>query len=259
MAFLTPLAGRTAFITGASSGIGRSCAEAFARAGARLILAARRAQRLAELAARLENEHGTEALVLPLDVRDRARVEEAVGGLPPAWSAIDILVNNAGLARGLAPFQEGKPEDWEEMIDTNVKGLLWVSRAVIPGMVARGRGDVVNLGSIAGHETYPRGHVYCATKSAVAILCRGMRLDLVDTPVRVSEIAPGLVRTEFSLVRHRGDAERAARTYGAFRVLDPEDVAEAVLFCVTRPPHVRINQLVIMPSAQASVTVHQSR
>lgn len=251
------LRGRTAFISGASSGIGAATARAFAREGAGLILAARRIERLEALAGELREAHGTEPLLLRLDVRDRRGVDECLGGLGGRLADIDILVNNAGLARGLAPFQEASLDDWEEMIDTNVKGLLYVTRAVVPGMVARGRGDVVNVGSIAGHQVYPRGHVYCATKAAVAALSQGLRIDLVGVPVRVTEVAPGLVQTEFSLVRHRGDAERAAKTYSTFRVLAPEDVAETILFCVTRPPHVTINQVTVMPTEQATTMVHR--
>jgi serine 3-dehydrogenase len=253
------LQGQTIFITGASSGIGRACARVFAREGARLVLAARRVERLEDLAGELEATQGTESLVLPLDVRDRRAVETAVAGLPGSFAQVELLLNNAGLARGLAPLQEGDPDDWEEMIDTNVKGLLWVTRAVVPGMVARGRGHVINIGSIAGREAYPKGHVYCATKFAVDALTRGLRMDLVETGVRVSEVAPGLVRSEFSLVRHRGNRERAERTYGSFRVLEPEDVAEAVLFCATRPPHVTIQSCVITPKDQASIMVHRGK
>lgn len=252
-----PLGGRVAFISGASSGIGLATARAFSREGASLILAARRVGRLEELASELRRAHGTDSLVVPLDVRDRRGVETAVAGLAGAWAAIDILVNNAGLARGMAAFHEASTDDWEEMVDTNIKGLLYLTRAVVPGMVTRGRGDVINVGSIAGHQVYPRGHVYCATKAAVAALSQGIRIDLIDTPVRVTEVAPGLVQTEFSLVRHRGNAERAAKTYSTFRVLAPEDVAETILFCVTRPPHVAINQVTVMPSEQANTMVHR--
>jgi NADP-dependent 3-hydroxy acid dehydrogenase YdfG len=183
-------------------------------------------------------------------------VGKAVESLPEEWAAVDVLINNAGLARGLSRLHEGRPDDWEEMIDTNIKGLLHLTRALVPGMVRRGRGEIVNIGSIAGHEVYPKGHVYCASKFAVRALSQGLRMDLVDTPLKVTEIAPGMVRTEFSLVRFRGDEERAARTYSTFQPLDPLDVAETVLFCLTRPAHVSINQVVIMPTAQASIMVH---
>ncbi|MDX9760083.1 MAG: SDR family NAD(P)-dependent oxidoreductase, partial [Bacteroidota bacterium] len=191
----------TAFITGASSGIGQSCARAFAAAGARLILCARRADRIDALAAELRSASGTEVLGLALDVRDRAAVERTIAALPAEWRAIDILVNNAGLARGLDKLHEGDVTDWDEMIDTNVKGLLWMSRTIIPGMVERGSGHIINIGSIAGHEAYPRGAVYNASKFAVDAITKSLRMDLVDTPLRVSTVDPGLVETEFSLVR----------------------------------------------------------
>ena len=195
-------------------------------------------------------------MLIQLDVRDRGAVDRAVDSLPEEWKAVDILVNNAGLAVGLDKLQEGDTEDWERMIDTNIKGLLYLTRALVPGMIERGSGDIANIGSIAGHEVYPRGHVYCATKYAVRAISQGLRMDLVDTPLRVFEICPGMVETEFSLVRFKGNAERAARTYSTFTPLTAEDVAETVLFCVTRPPHVSINSIVIMPTAQASVMVH---
>jgi 3-hydroxy acid dehydrogenase/malonic semialdehyde reductase len=250
--------GRVVLITGASSGIGMACARLLAAEGCRLILAARRADRLEALAGELAAAHGTTTLVIPLDVRTRAKVEAAVAGLPAEWVGVDILVNNAGLSRGLDPIDGGDPDDWEEMIDTNVKGLLWVTRAVVPGMIARGRGDVVNIGSIAGEEVYPKGNVYCATKFAVRAISKGMRLDLVETPLRVIEVAPGMVETDFSLVRFHGDRERAARTYRTFPPLRPEDVAEAVVWCVTRPPHVNVSRMLVMPTAQASVGVHRA-
>jgi len=249
---------KIALITGASSGIGRACAEAFAAEGAAVILAARRRDRVRGLSTSLERRHGIRALPLALDVRDRDAVGEAIRTLPRSWAGIEILVNNAGLSRGLEPLHEGRPDDWEEMIDTNVKGLLHVSRAVLPGMVKRRRGHVVNLGSVAGHEVYPGGNVYCATKHAVDALTKGMMLDLVDTPIRVSTVDPGLVETEFSVVRFHGDRKRAKGPYQGMKPLKGKDVAEAVLFCVTRPPHVNVNQVRIMPTAQASsTTVHR--
>lgn len=242
------------FVTGASSGIGRSCSVAFAGAGARLLLAARRFERLQELAAELEKSHGTRSHCVRLDVRDAAQVQQVLDGLPAAWRDIDILVNNAGLSRGLATLQEGSLADWDEMLDTNVKGLLYVTRAVLPGMVERQRGHVINIGSIAGREVYTKGGVYCASKFAVRAITQGLRLDLHGTPIRVSTVDPGLVQTEFSLVRFRGDAERARKVYENTRPLTPDDVAEAVLFCATRPPHATVSELVLLASDQATAT-----
>jgi serine 3-dehydrogenase len=252
---MTSLRDKIVFITGASSGIGRSCARAFARQGARILMAARRLDRLEKLGSGLKAEFGTESHGFVLDVRDQAAVERAVSALTPGWEEVDILVNNAGLSRGLDKLYEGKIADWEEMIDTNVKGLLYVSRAIIPGMVRRGRGHIINIGSIAGREVYPNGNVYCATKAAVNALSKGLRLDLVGTSLRVSLVDPGMVETEFSLVRFRGDGERAAKVYQGLTPLTPDDIADAVLFCATRPPHVNISELVVYPTAQASATL----
>lgn len=256
---MTILTGKTVFITGASSGIGVACARVFAREGARLILSARRKVRVDALAKELQETHGTEVLSMQLDVRQQPAVEKAVQDLPAAWQGIEILVNNAGLSRGLDKLHEGKLQDWEEMIDTNVKGLLYVSRAVIPGMVARRMGTIINIGSIAGHEVYPGGNVYCATKFAVDALTRGLRHDLVDTPLRVCTVDPGLVETEFSVVRFRGNEERAKTVYQNLAPLTGEDVADAVLFCATRPAHVQIAELIVLPTNQASTTlVHRA-
>jgi 3-hydroxy acid dehydrogenase / malonic semialdehyde reductase len=252
---VNPLKGKIVFITGASSGIGRSCGRAFAAQGARLILAARRLDRLEELAAELNPKTGRDVLLLKLDVRNQAAVEQAVSKLPSPWDSIDILVNNAGLSRGLDKLHEGKIEDWEEMIDANVKGLLYVSRAVIPGMVKRGRGHVINIGSIAGHEVYPNGNVYCATKFAVKALSKGLRLDLSGTGIRVTSVDPGMVETEFSLVRFRGDKERAAKVYQGLTPLSPDDIADAIIYCATRPPHVNVSEIIVMPTDQASTTM----
>ncbi len=252
---MTTLTNSIILITGASSGIGRACAKAFAQLGARLILIARRKERLHELAAELKERHHTRSYLIELDVRDRKGVQQVFNKLPEEWQKIDVLVNNAGLSRGLDKLHEGSIDDWEEMIDTNVKGLLYVTRAVVPGMVQRGSGTVINIGSIAGHEVYPRGNVYCATKHAVDAITKGLRLDLVDTPIRVCTVDPGLVETEFSLVRFRGDEERARKTYQGLRTLLPEDVAEAVVFCATRPPHVQIAEIIMLPTHQASTTL----
>ena len=256
---MTDLRENIVLITGASSGIGLACAETFAREGARLILTARRKERLDTLAQDLKKKHGTETLTIHLDVRNQPAVEKAFRTLPQGWQDIEVLVNNAGLSRGLDKLHEGKLDDWEEMIDTNVKGLLYVSRAVIPGMVARGRGTIVNIGSIAGHEVYPGGNVYCASKHAVDALTKGLRLDLVDTPIRVCTVDPGLVETEFSIVRFRGNEQRAKSVYQNLTPLTPADVAGAVLYCAVAPPHVQIAEIIILPTNQGSTTlVHRT-
>jgi serine 3-dehydrogenase len=243
------------FVTGASSGIGQATAEAFAGLGARVLMCARRTDRLESLARRLETERRVPVHYFGLDVRDRAAVDTAVAALPPDWRAVDVLVNNAGLSRGLDKLPGGLVSDWEEMIDTNVKGLLYVTRAVLPGMIERGRGHVINVGSVAGLEVYPAGNAYCATKFAVRALTKGLRLDLSGTPVRVSEVAPGMVETEFSLVRFHGDAERAAKVYQGLTPLAADDIADAIVWCATRPLHVNVSDVVIWPTAQASTSV----
>ncbi|MBD2339719.1 SDR family oxidoreductase [Calothrix sp. FACHB-156] len=246
-------------ITGASSGIGTACAKVFAGAGARLILAARRLERLQQLATNLSEEFGTATHLLQLDVRDRLAVESAISSLPDAWAEIDILINNAGLSRGLDKLHEGSFTDWEEMIDTNIKGLLYLTRYVVPGMVKRDRGHVVNIGSIAGHQTYPNGNVYCGTKAAVRAISEGLKQDLLGTAVRVTSVDPGMVETEFSDVRFHGDTERAKKVYQGVQPLTPEDVADVVFFCTTRSPHVNINEIVLMPVDQASATLVNRR
>lgn len=244
--------GKTVFITGASAGIGAATALRFAAEGARLLLAARRAGKLAQVAS-LALEHGASAVhSIDLDVRDHRAVQDAIDSLPPSWDEIDILVNNAGLSRGLEKLYVGKIEDWDEMIDTNVKGLLYVTRAVVPGMVVRGRGHVINLGSTAGTLPYPNGAVYCASKAAEHSINDGLRQDLLGTPVRVTSIEPGMVETDFSLVRFRGDAERAAKVYKGVIPLTPEDVADAILWAASRPPHVNIAQVVLTTIDQAN-------
>lgn len=243
------------FVSGASAGIGYFTATTFAREGARLILAARRESRLERLAQRLNKEHGTTCVCLKIDVRSQKDVIKQINSLPARWRKIDVLVNNAGLSRGLSKIHEGEIDDWEEMIDTNIKGLLYVSRLIIPWMVKNKKGHIINISSIAGHEVYPGGNVYCSTKHAVDALTKGMQLDLVDTPIRVSSVDPGMVETEFSIVRFHGDKKRAKDVYNGLKPLTGKDVAEAVLFCATRPAHVNIHQLRIMPSCQASATV----
>lgn len=245
----------TVLVTGASAGIGAACARSFAAAGANLVLVARRRERLESLAARLEREHGTRSHLLSLDVRDAGTVTQLLAQLHDAAGDPDVVVNNAGVARGVDPLQDGDVRDWDEMIDTNVKGLLYVTRAVLPGMIDRGRGHIINIGSIAGHQTYPGGGVYSATKHAVNAITRSLRMDLLGTPIRVSTVDPGLVETEFSEVRFRGDSDRAEKVYQGYEPLLPEDIADAVLFCATRPAHVNIDEIILMPTAQASVTM----
>lgn len=242
---------KTAFITGASSGIGRATAVALGKAGFRLVLAGRRRERLEELARELA---GVPTHLLTFDVRDRAAVEEAVQSLPAEFQDVDVLINNAGNAHGLAPIQDGDPTDWDDMLDGNVKGLLYVSRAVLPAMTRRNTGHIINIGSIAGHEAYANGNVYCASKAAVASLTKGMRLDLLPHGIRVAEVNPGAVETEFSQVRFKGDAERAAKVYEGFEPLRAEDIAEVIQFMVTRPAHVNIAEVLILPTAQGAAT-----
>lgn len=242
-------------ITGASSGIGEACARIFAQAGAKLILVARRQDRLEQLAEQLSKVSACELHLLPLDVCDRSGVESALNQLPTPWSAVDILINNAGLSRGLDKLHEASIQDWEEMIDTNIKGLLYMTRSLLPGMVSRGRGHVINIGSIAGHQTYPGGSVYCATKAAVKSISEGLKQDLLGTPVRVSSVDPGMVETEFSNVRFHGDTERAKNVYKGLTPLTPDDIADVIFFCATRSPHVNISEVILMPVDQASVTL----
>ncbi len=244
--------GKTVFITGASAGIGGACAGAFAVEGCRLILAARRQERLNSLAGLLADELGAEVFTLSLDVRDRKRVERILHDLPEGWREIDVLVNNAGLGRGLDKLHEGEVDGWEEMIDTNVKGLLYMTRALVPGMVERETGHVINVGSVAGRETYPGGNVYCATKFAVKALTRALKMDLLGTQIRVSTVDPGLVETEFSVVRFNGDDEKAKKVYEGLTPLAPEDIADAIVWVASRPPHVDVTEMVIMPTAQSS-------
>jgi 3-hydroxy acid dehydrogenase / malonic semialdehyde reductase len=242
---------RTILITGATSGIGRACAYRFAKLNDRLIITGRRNDRLAALAGELSSEFNTEVLPLAFDIRQRNEVENAVAGLPEGWNQIDMLINNAGLASGLSLFQEGDPEDWETMIDTNIKGLLYISRLIAPRMIATGKGHIVNIGSIAGKELYPKGNVYCATKFAVDAITKGMRIDMLPFGIKVSQVCPGAVETEFAQVRFKGDKEAVAQVYKGFVPLTAEDIAEAVVWVTGLPSHVNVNDLVIMPVAQA--------
>jgi 3-hydroxy acid dehydrogenase / malonic semialdehyde reductase len=246
------MADKTILITGATSGFGAAIARRFHKEGWRIIITGRRLERLQDLQNELAGPERTH--VLHFDVRDNANVEAAIGSLPEAWRSIDVLVNNAGLAAGLDPIQDGLLEDWEAMIDTNVKGLLYVSRAVMPGMIQRGRGHIINIGSTAGKEVYPKGNVYCASKHAVDALSKAMRQDLLPHGIKVTQIAPGLAETEFSVVRFHGDAERAKGVYAGLQPLRGEDIAELVHYAATLPPHVCINDLVVTCLAQASST-----
>lgn len=241
-----------ALITGATSGIGRATAEAFADLDYQLILCGRRADRLVELQQQLSPQ--TPVLTLNFDVRDYSDVRAAIESLPHDWKAIDILVNNAGNAFGMSPIQDGEPDDWDRMIDGNVQGLLYVSKVVIPGMVERKKGHIVNMSSIAGKQTYANGAVYCASKAAVEAISTGMRLDLTQHGIKVTNIAPGAVETEFSVTRFNGDKDRAAKVYEGFTPLTASDIADTIVYAVTAPAHVTIADLTILASAQAAAT-----
>jgi serine 3-dehydrogenase len=249
------LQNKIVFITGASSGIGKASAFAFASEGADLIIAARRIERLKALETELKAKFRINVLTIQLDVRNKGDVKKAVASLKGKWRNIDILLNNAGLAKGMSKIYEGDTEHWDEMIDTNVKGLLYVSREVIPLMTERMEGHVINLGSIAGHEVYPNGNVYCASKFAVNGISRAMRVDLYDKNIRVTSIDPGMVMTEFSEVRFSGDKERAKEVYDGFAPLTAGDIAETILWCALRPAHVNISEVIIMSTAQGSTTL----
>lgn len=242
-------------ITGASSGIGAGCAEKFASHGARLILNARSKDKLISLAQELKAKYNTECLILPFDVRDRNAASTALETLPDEWQSIDILINNAGLAVGVDKEHEGNVDEWDMMIDTNIKALLSMTRLVVPGMVERGCGHIINIGSIAGDAAYPGGSVYCATKAAVKALSDGLRIDLVDTPLRVTNIKPGMVETNFSVVRFRGDKERADNIYKGIKPLTGDDIAEVVYFAASAPEHMQIAEILVMPTNQATGTI----
>lgn len=246
---------KIAFITGASAGIGEACARVLAREGYDLLLAARRIDRMEVLADDLTAAYGVQTHLLALDVREVGDVFTSFDNLPEQWKKVDVLVNNAGLSQGLNPIHEGDIGDWDRMIDTNIKGLLYVTRAVVPLMAARRHGHIINIGSIAGKEVYPNGNVYCATKHAVDALTKGMRIDLLDKHIKVTAIHPGMVETEFSEVRFKGDAKRAAAVYEGIEPLVANDIAEAVWFAVSRPKHVNVNDMLIMPTMQASATI----
>ncbi|OIP02777.1 MAG: NAD(P)-dependent oxidoreductase [Bacteroidetes bacterium CG2_30_33_31] len=243
---------KTVFITGATSGIGKACAYQFGANEHNLILCGRRNERLIEIKSELETKFKIKVFTMNFDVRNQKQVESAILGLPKEWQNIDILINNAGLAVGLNKIQEGEIDDWERMIDTNIKGLLYVTRAVSPLMIARKSGHIINIGSIAGRETYPFGNIYCATKSAVDSLSKAMRIDMVEFGIKVTQIAPGAIETEFSIVRFKGDTAKADSIYAGYEPLHPEDIADAAYYCANLPSHVNINDMLIMPTAQAS-------
>jgi serine 3-dehydrogenase len=252
---MSRLQGTLALVTGASAGIGEACARRLAAEGANLVLWARRAERLERLATELPDAHGVRVECYVVDVRDRARVDEVAATLVEAGRVPDVLLNNAGLASGLAKIQDGDPSDWDRMLDTNVKGLLNVTRALLPHMIGRGRGHVINIGSTAGHQVYPMGNVYNASKFAVRALTEGMNLDVAGTPIRVSSVDPGFVRTEFSVVRFHGDEEKAGAVYEGFQPLSAEDVADAVFYVANAPAHVNVADMVLLPTAQRNVYV----
>lgn len=251
----TSLKDRIVFITGASSGIGEAAARAFAAEGARLILTARRLDRLDALAATL----GVPCLTRQMDVTDRAQVESVIDELPAEWQAIDVLINNAGLALGASKYQEYSLDDVDQMIDVNVKGVLYCTRKIMPGMIARNRGHILNMGSVAGHYAYQNGTVYCMSKAAIKSMTEALKQDLLGTPVRVTSIDPGLVETEFSVVRFGGDESRAKKIYEGIQPMSGDDIAEMMVFAATRPPHININFMVIMSVFQSTpVTVHRT-
>jgi NADP-dependent 3-hydroxy acid dehydrogenase YdfG len=252
------LSNKTVFITGASAGIGKACAEAFAREGANLILTARRFSAIKKLSLSLSKKFNIKTFTAQLDVRNQEEVKNIISSIPKEWQKIDILINNAGLARGFSNIDEGNIQDWDEMIDTNVKGLLYVSREILPLMVKRKKGHIINIGSIAGHNVYPKGNVYNASKFAVSAITKGMRLDLYEKEIRISTVDPGMVETEFSIVRFHGDKQQAKKVYKGMQPLKPADIADAVLYCATRPEYINIDEIVITPSAQASA-IHIKR
>ena len=246
---------KTILITGASSGIGEGCARKFASQGARLILNARSTDKLNALAEELKEKYNAECFVMPFDVCDRQSAAAALNALPQEWKAIDVLINNAGLAIGVDKEYEGNLEEWDVVIDTNIKALLSMTRLVVPGMVERGRGHIINIGSIAGDAAYPGGSVYCATKAAVKALSDGLRIDLVDTPLRVTNIKPGLVETNFSVVRFRGDKQKADNVYRGIKPLNGDDIAEVVYFAASAPEHMQVAEILVMPTYQATGTI----
>lgn len=243
---------KIALVTGATAGIGKATAEMLVKKGYRVILTGRREDVLNDIVDKLLLQHNGSVLGLNFDIRSKVEVDSAIEGLPDDWKNVDILINNAGLAAGLAPIQSGNNQDWEQMIDTNIKGLLYITRALTPGMMDRKSGHIINIGSIAGREVYPNGNVYCATKHAVDALTKAMRVDLLEYGIKVTQIAPGAVETEFSLVRFKGDEEKASAVYDGYKPLSAQDISECIEFVLSRPAHVNINDMLIMPTAQAS-------
>lgn len=246
---------KIAFITGASSGIGAACARKFAHGGYTLLLNARSVDKLQALQTELETAYGIDVVLLPFDVRDRKAAEAALKSLPEKYQTIDVLVNNAGLALGVDKEYEGTEDNYDTMIETNITALLMMTRLVVPGMVNRGKGHIINIGSVAGDAAYPGGSVYCATKAAVKVLSDGLRMDLVDTPLRVTNVKPGLVETNFSVTRFAGDKERADKVYQGIKPLTGEDVAEVVYFAASAPEHVQIAEVLVLATHQASGTI----
>lgn len=250
---------KIALVTGASSGIGAACAEQLAAQGVKLILLARRSENLNTIATQLRNKYKTAVHPIAIDVTNYQAVKQMLVNLPDEWQSVDILINNAGLAAGLEKFQQADVHDWETMIDTNLKGLLYMTRFVLPGMIARNHGHIINIGSVAGHQTYVGGSVYCATKAAVNRINQGLRLDVNGYAIRVTSIDPGMVESEFSLVRFKGDITRAKQVYQGMTPLKPEDVADAALYCLTRPEHVNVSEMILYPTDQASATMIHRR
>jgi NADP-dependent 3-hydroxy acid dehydrogenase YdfG len=246
---------RITYITGATSGIGKACAVKFAAQGWDVVITGRRADRLMETAHELENKYGIRVLPQCYDVRNLSEVQKNIAALDEHWSRVDVLINNAGLAVGRGPIHEGVYEDWERMIDTNIKGLLYVTRELTPKMIANRKGHIINVASLAGIETYGGGNVYCGTKHAVRALSRSMRIDLVQYGIKVGTVSPGAAETEFSIVRYKGNEEMASKTYEGFQPLKAEDIAESVYFMATQPAHVNIEEIFILPTAQATSTI----
>ncbi len=250
---------KTVLITGATSGIGEACAHVFAKQNYRIIISGRRVDRLNNLKNILEDLYSVHVYTVEMDVCDKEMVNSQLQNLPNEWKSIDVLINNAGLSLGLEPFYEGSVTDWETMIDTNVKGLLYVSKVISNWMIRNNSGHIINIGSIAGKESYANGNVYCSTKAAVDSLSKSMRIDLLKYGIKVTAVHPGAVETEFSIVRFKGDVDRAKKVYNGFEPLHPEDVAEVIYFCASRPSHVNINDLLLMPTAQANATqIHRN-